>query len=98
MSDRLVIRLMAPGEVDTLREIDLAARSRYRSLSGLEKFADAAPIAPDRFALGLTFVACEQDRLLGFAIVQTVDGMAYLANISVVPEVSGCWSIAPTKS
>jgi hypothetical protein len=42
MSDRLVIRLMTPGEVDTLREIDLAARSRYRSLSGFEKFADAA--------------------------------------------------------
>jgi hypothetical protein len=71
MSDRLVIRLMVPGEVDTLREIDLAARSRYR----FEKFADAAPIAPDRFGLGLTFVACERDRLLGFAIVQTVDGM-----------------------
>jgi N-acetylglutamate synthase-like GNAT family acetyltransferase len=89
MIDRPEIRLMGPNEVEALRQIDLTARSRYRSLSGFEKLADVAPIAPDRFATGLTIVAAQRHRLLGFAIIQTLDKMAYLANISVVSGASG---------
>ena len=89
MSGSTIIRSMLPAEVDALREIEQKARARYRSLSGFEKFADMPPIAADRFGGGWTVVATQDEEPVGFAIVQRVDAMAYLANISVLPEASG---------
>jgi GNAT superfamily N-acetyltransferase len=89
MAGSTIIRSMLPAEVDALREIEQKARARYRSLSGFEKFADTPPIAADRFAGGWTVVATQDEEPVGFAIVQRVDAMAYLANISVLPEASG---------
>jgi N-acetylglutamate synthase-like GNAT family acetyltransferase len=86
--DRIDIRLMLRNEVDALRQIDVEARSRYLALAGYEKFANAAPIAGERFAVGLTTVAVQDDRILGFAILQTIDGFGYLANISSLPGTS----------
>ncbi len=34
-------------------------------------------------------MAALRNQLLGFAIIQTIDGLAYLANISSVPKASG---------
>jgi hypothetical protein len=87
--DRPDIRLMTTNEVDALCQIDLMARSRYSALRGFEKFASTAPIAADRFTSGLTLVAALRNRLLGFAIIQTIDGLGYLANISSLPDASG---------
>ena len=64
------------------------ARARYRSLSGFEEFADTEPIAADRFTAGSTVVATRQEKPVGFAIVQRIDAVAHLVNISVVPESS----------
>ena len=58
-------------------------------MSGFEKFADTEPIAAHRFAAGSTVVATRDEKPVGFAVVQRIDAMAYLTNISVVPESSG---------
>jgi N-acetylglutamate synthase-like GNAT family acetyltransferase len=39
--------------------------------------------------MGWTVVATQDEQPVGFAIVQPIDVVAYLANISVVPEASG---------
>jgi N-acetylglutamate synthase-like GNAT family acetyltransferase len=85
----MIIRSMLPNEVEVLRAIEKKARGRYRSLSGFEKFADTPPIAADRFSIGWTVVATLGEVPVGFAIVQRIDVIAYLANISVEPEASG---------
>jgi len=72
-----------------LRAIDQAARSRYRSLAGFERFADAEPIYADRFTRGTALVVTRSGRRLGFVLVQAMERLAYLANISVLPDASG---------
>ena len=89
MSSLTIFRSMLPSEVEALRAVEKRARARYRSLSGFEKFADTPPIAADRFAEGWTVVAAQDEEPVGFAIIQRIDIIAFLANISVVPEASG---------
>jgi len=89
MPGSMTIRLISRNDVEPLRSIEKNARGRYRSLSDFEKFADTPPIAADRFAEGWTIVATQDEEPVGFAILQKVDALAYLANISVALEASG---------
>ena len=85
----VAIRPALPAEVDRLRRIDKAARTRYRGQPGLAGAVDAPAIAAERFQTGWTFVAEREAQPTGFMLLQAVDGLLYLANISVAPDASG---------
>ena len=80
---------MTSNETEVMRTIETAARTRYGTLEGFEMSATAPAIAPERFASGQTFVAEWQGIPTGFILVQPLDGMVYIANISVLPGASG---------
>jgi N-acetylglutamate synthase-like GNAT family acetyltransferase len=86
----MLIRSGRSEEVESLRAIDRAARSRYASLLGFEYVVKAPAIAAERFADGEVWVG-EVDRVaVGFVLLQHHESTLYLANISVLPEASGC--------
>jgi len=87
--DNLVVRLACGEEIPDLQAIDKAARTRYAALPGLEFVADAEPISADRLVSAEVWVAQSSGRISGFAVLQPMDEMLYLANISVVPDASG---------
>lgn len=80
---------MASGEITAIQVIETAARTRYHSLEGFELPSNAPAIAAERFGAGSTFVAILSGAPTGFILVQSLDGMAYIANISVLPDASG---------
>jgi GNAT superfamily N-acetyltransferase len=81
---------MAENEIETLRTIEKAARTRYRALDGvLARAAEASAIAPDRFAGGETIVAEHQGEPAGFLLLRPLDGLAYVVNIAVSLDAAG---------
>lgn len=78
-----------PSEVAHLRNIEQAARSRYRAHRGLAFAAEAPAIAAERLQAGHTMVAVVDDAPVGFVLLQPVDEFLYIANISVAPDASG---------
>jgi len=80
------LRLFVPTEIEILRAIEKAARARYAALPDFAFASNGNPIAVDRFSAGLTVVSDVSDRQAGFALLQPLDGLLYLANISVLPE------------
>jgi N-acetylglutamate synthase-like GNAT family acetyltransferase len=84
-----VLRPARADEIAALQTIDQAARSRYAGLPGFDYVATSTPIRAERFAQGETVIAELAGALVGFALSQPLDGMAYLANISVRPEARG---------
>jgi N-acetylglutamate synthase-like GNAT family acetyltransferase len=84
-----IIRPARPHEIEALPAIDAAARARYADLVAYRFVVSAAPIALERFAVGETIVAERDGALVGFALAHPIDGMSYLANISVRPEAGG---------
>src|SRR6266852_4874019 len=89
MEEQPNIRPAAADEIGALQAIDRIARSRYAALPDLAFVAQAAPIVAERFATGSAIVAAIGDRPVGFVLCQPLDGLIYLANISVVPEAAG---------
>lgn len=83
------LRPVLPGEVETLRALEKAARSRYLGLPGFTQAAEGPPIAAERFAVGGTVVAEIDGRVAGYVLTQTLDGLLYVANIMVAPDASG---------
>jgi predicted N-acetyltransferase YhbS len=83
------LRPATPRDIPRLQEIEKAARTRYRSAGRLSFAAEAPPIAASRLAEGEVIVAEEDGRLLGFVLMNPMDGMLYVANISVDPGCSG---------
>jgi N-acetylglutamate synthase-like GNAT family acetyltransferase len=85
----LRLRPMRAGEIETLRGIDVAARSRYAALPGFELPATAPGIAAERLATGRVVVAELDGATAGFALTHPADGLLYLADIAVAPEAGG---------
>ncbi|MGJ3264057.1 MAG: GNAT family N-acetyltransferase [Salinarimonas sp.] len=86
----VVLRAPAPGEVDDLRAIDVAARVRYRDAGGPLAFvADKPAIAAERFARGETLVAEIDGRPVGHVLLEPLDGLLYVSSIAVAPEAGG---------
>lgn len=81
-----MLRPALPGEIERLRRIDMAARTRYAVLPGFERAVTSPPIAAERFATGETVVAERDGEPVGFALLQPLDGMLYLAIIAVTPQ------------
>jgi N-acetylglutamate synthase-like GNAT family acetyltransferase len=84
------LRPVAENEIETLRTIEKAARTRYRALDGvLARAAEAPAIAPERFAGGETIVAERQGEPAGFVLLQPLDGLLYVTNVAVKPVAAG---------
>jgi hypothetical protein len=86
----MIVRTGEPDDILALQAIEKKARTVYAALAGFEFVAASPPITADRFISGTTFVAEVSELLVGFALIQPMDGALYLANISVVPYASKC--------
>jgi N-acetylglutamate synthase-like GNAT family acetyltransferase len=84
----MIVRTGAPDDIPALQVIEKKARIVYAALGGFEFVAASPPIAADRLILGTTFIAEVSESLVGFALIQPMDGALYLANISVLPDAS----------
>ena len=85
----LALRPAGPDDVARLQRIDESARRRYRALPGLEVAATAPAIGAERFAAGETVVAAWDGEPVAFVLMQALDGLLYIANISVACGASG---------
>ena len=85
----LILRTADSRDISRLQEIDKAARSRYRSAGRLSFAAETPPIATHRLIEGETIVAEEDGRAVGFVLMNVMERILYIANISVDPPFSG---------
>ena len=89
MASRITIRPGRSRDIPQLRKIEKAARARYASAGRFSFAAETPPIAANRLAEGDVIVAEADGQLAGFVLMNPMDGMLYIANISVDPAVSG---------
>jgi len=78
------------SDIPLLQELEKRARVRYLAYKVLAFAAEAPPIAASRLEQGEVILAEEKGGALGFVLTTELDGMLYLANISVEPRFSGC--------
>jgi GNAT superfamily N-acetyltransferase len=83
------IRAPHIDELASLREIERASGSLFASV-GLDQVAEDEPASIETLAGYLAadrvWVICEADALVGYALVDVVDGLAHLEQLSVRPE------------
>jgi GNAT superfamily N-acetyltransferase len=87
------IRAARVVELPLLIEIEQAAGEAFRAL-GMDRVADDDPGSPEELAPyvedGRAFVAVDAtDRPVAYLLVETVDGAANIAQVSVLPEHAG---------
>jgi N-acetylglutamate synthase-like GNAT family acetyltransferase len=85
----LQLRRAKQSDIPLLQEIEKRARARYLADEVLAFAAEASPIVASRLEQGEVILAEEGGRALGFVLATELDGMLYIANISVEPEFSG---------
>ena len=85
----LCLRPAGPDDVERLQGLDESARQRYRAWPALAFVAAVPAIGAERFAAGDTVVAVWDGKPVGFILMQTLDGLLYVANISVAFGASG---------
>jgi N-acetylglutamate synthase-like GNAT family acetyltransferase len=76
-------------DIPRLREIEKRARARYLGDKVLAFAAEAPPIAASRLEQGEVILVEENGRILGFVLTNELNGMLYIANVSVEPGCSG---------
>jgi GNAT superfamily N-acetyltransferase len=76
-------------DVEAVRTIEKAARTRYRGIAALAFVASVPPIAAERVRNGMLIVAEDGAALLGFILIDIVDDRLHVTNISVHPQASG---------
>lgn len=84
-----VIRPARPTDVERLRAIERAAGQRFREV-GMPDIAAAEPLPADTLVayagFGRSWVAVdEDDRAVGYVVVDVVDGCAHVEQVSVDP-------------
>jgi GNAT superfamily N-acetyltransferase len=87
------VRPSLSTESSRLREIEILAGEVFRSI-GMDRIADADPMSlevlEDYARDGRSWVAVdEDDRPVGYAVVDVVDGNAHIEQISVIPDHQG---------
>jgi ribosomal protein S18 acetylase RimI-like enzyme len=86
----LFLRPLAEDEIETVQTIEKAARTRYLTLGGvLARAAEGPAIASERFAGGETIVAEYHGEPAGFVLLQPLDELLYVTNVSVIPAAAG---------
>jgi len=85
-----VIRAARPTDYEQLSDIERRAGEMFRD-AGMPEIADHDPLDADELASAdALFVATAQDgELVGYAMVELVEGHAHLGQISVLPEHGG---------
>lgn len=84
------IRPGRPSDHPALAAIEVAAGQRFREV-GLDSVADDAPPTSDELAeaAALLVAVDDEDRALGYAWVEIVDGHSHLEQLSVLPAHEG---------
>ncbi|HJU20350.1 MAG TPA: GNAT family N-acetyltransferase [Stellaceae bacterium] len=85
----MLLHPAAPPDIPRLQDIEKAARTRYLSAGRLAFAAETPPIAANRLAEDDVIVAEADGCLVGFVLMNPMDGVLYIANISVGPGFSG---------
>ncbi len=85
-----MIRAARPHEYALLQDIERRAGELFRDI-GMPEIADDDPPTADHLASGAAlYVATDDaDDLIGYALVELVDGHAHLEQLSVLPEAGG---------
>jgi len=89
----VMIRASTPADGDRLRAIERAAGERFRAV-GLPEIADDEPppteVLADYAVAGRSWVAQDPDgRVIGYVIVDVVDGDAHIEQVTVDPDQQG---------
>jgi L-amino acid N-acyltransferase len=88
---------MTPSDLADVQAVGRSAGERFRSISDprIARCADDPPIGADALraalAAGAAWVATDGDpaRVVGFLVVETVDGAAHVEEVAVAPEFGG---------
>jgi ribosomal protein S18 acetylase RimI-like enzyme len=89
------VRDMAHDDVGAVHDVELAAGARFRSVPDprIARCADDEPFTEDEVTAyvraGRAWVAVVDDAVVGFVLVDVVDGCAHVEEIAVVPEHGG---------
>ncbi|MGD9639269.1 MAG: GNAT family N-acetyltransferase [Alphaproteobacteria bacterium] len=90
MSDDILIRTAEPNDFKFLPHIENEAANLFRSFVAV--FDDSLPPAPESYYHSLpqcaeVFIATTQNNnIVGFVVVKTLDSQAYIAEIDVLPD------------
>ena len=86
------IRPAEPGCEPRLQQVERLSGQQFRSV-GLDQIADDKPTAVADLsvyiATGRCWIAAEDDEIVGYLLVDEVDGNAHIEQVSVVPEHQG---------
>jgi N-acetylglutamate synthase-like GNAT family acetyltransferase len=85
----MLLRWAELRDIPRLQEIEKAARARYLAVEGFSFALETPPIAATRLEQGGVVLAEEEGRVIGFILTNAMDGMLYIANISVAIGYSG---------
>ena len=93
MTADVTIRHSERRDSPALQDIEIAAGALFRTV-GMDAIADADPFTLDELAAylagGRSWVAVDTaDRVVGYVVVDEVDGHAHVEQVSVVPERQG---------
>ncbi|WP_208114028.1 GNAT family N-acetyltransferase [Actinomycetospora succinea] len=84
-----MIRAARPGELELLRQIEVAAGAPFRDV-GMDPIADDTPpstvVLTGALERGGLWVAAEDDRPVAYLMDDVVDGEAHLDQVSVHPD------------
>lgn len=87
------IRPARPSDSEVLQDIEIVAGAQFREI-GMPEIADDDPMSVERLTAyaedGHSWVAADlQEYLLGYVLVDVIDGCAHVEQISVRPEHQG---------
>ena len=82
------IRLAEPGCESALQQVERLSGAQFRDV-GLPQIADDEPLSADELGEyisgGMCWVAVDSDEIVGYVVVDQVDGNAHIEQVSVVP-------------
>lgn len=81
-----ILRKGRATDIPVIQGLEREARSVYRNTPDLEFVAEFQPISAARLAAGTMLIVEVANEPLGFALIEPLDGMLYLANIAVRPQ------------
>jgi GNAT superfamily N-acetyltransferase len=90
-----VVRRAEPAELLAVQAVSVAAGERFRSVADrrIGERADDPPFDLDELAAaqaeGRLWVAVEDDAVVGFVVVEVIDGCAHVEEVSVHPDRQG---------
>ena len=86
------IRLAQPGCEARLQQVERLSGQRFREI-GLSEIADDDPPSVDELrayiSAGRCWIAAEGDEIVGYLLIDQVDGNAHIEQVSVAPDHQG---------